>query len=145
LFRGTYSWGKWPGYAAIWFFVAIFYNTCHLVSWDWHFPIKLEAILWHLCTIYTAGNIVALGIMAGMFALYDVIHDWKKIPRPLLHGVDNFIRHIIRLVSVFLLIGTPLWLLARLFMILEAYISLRNLKKGSFSTVQWSQAMPHLG
>jgi hypothetical protein len=142
----VYSWGEWRVYAAVWFLVSAFYSTCHLVSWNWHFPTEPEALLWHLCTLYTASSIVALCILAGMMAVYDFHIERRQRPPSLLGGlVDNVLRHLLRLVSLFLVVGIPFWVLARVFMTVEAYISIRNLKKGSFDAVQWTQAIPHLG
>jgi hypothetical protein len=153
----VFSWSRWPGKAILWVLTALFYSTCHIVSWNWHFPTDVEARLWRVCTGYTAGSMLALGILAVIASMYvfyfehrkrTPLAEWGKIETisdKIRFLIDEGIRHGLRIAGLALTVGIPFWLLARVFMVVEAYLSTRSLKEGSFKTIQWAEIIPHLG
>ncbi|KAF8423820.1 hypothetical protein EV426DRAFT_601311 [Tirmania nivea] len=53
-------------------------------------------------------------------------------------------RHGVRLTGVSIAIGVIPWLLARLYIFVEAVISIRSVQKGTYDTVKWTELIPHI-
>lgn len=109
--------------------VNMVYGGIHAAAWNAHFPTVVEQNFWRAssCTVMFGSLLVMT------FMYWDVIE--KRF-------VSDFIPETLASLN-FLVIG--LCFIARMFLIVEAFISIRALPVGAYDTVQWSNAFPHIG
>jgi hypothetical protein len=102
------------------------YGSIHLTAWNFTFPSLLERIIWRISCIIIASS--APGVFLTAIAV---------------DRMDG--RYIIKI-----FIALTLWLIAglysgaRVFIIIESFISIRKLPLGVYVTVDWSKYIPHL-
>jgi hypothetical protein len=97
--------------------VAVF-GACHLLGWNIEFPTPTEALLWRIASICC----FVLPIV-----MIRILHC---IPEP----YDNW--------PVVVALG--LYIIVRIYLIVECFIGLRKVPAGVYQTVQWSQFFPHI-
>ncbi|PVH98392.1 hypothetical protein DM02DRAFT_630335 [Periconia macrospinosa] len=109
------------------------YGGLHLSAWNDHFPTKTERWLWIACSLATG----AAGILLALFFLAT-----QKIRA--FENLEHFFRNNrpARLVGVCLL--APIFLVARFYIVVEAFISLRSAPVTVYQTPEWSEYIPHL-
>lgn len=126
--------------------MSLLYGGVHLSSWNGHFPSVIEEMMWRI-----AGCVVGIGgiILYALLRLcenlcpydydeklYALWHDWK-IRKVLIY--QSF-----TLVGLTLRIWVVLYCVARVYLITEAFISVRSLPLGAYSTVDWVDVLPHV-
>ena len=104
------------------------FGALHLAAWNSTFPSLIEGLLWRSCAIYvTACGIV---IACSLVILHVVPRGWKIFSFITLMGT---------------LTSTPiLYVGARLYLLLEAFLSLRALPANAYQTPNWTISIPHL-
>ena len=105
--------------------LGLLYAGIHASSWNGHFPSYVEAILWHVAVCYTAAS----GFMAMLVYLA-------------LTRLRSVLWLVLAYISFFL---TGILVFCRCYLVVEAFISLRSLPIGSYSTVAWANFLPHFG
>jgi len=101
------------------------YGGVHALAWNAHFPSHIEQILWRCSAIIIAGG--GFGVW-----LLLVTSDMETNP--------------IFFIFYLLLVLSPLaYVFARIFLVTEAFISVRSLPVGAYNTVSWAQDFPHVG
>ena len=122
-------------------FTSILYGAVHLSVWhnDAAFPTRLEASLWRISSVYIAGsgllwmgiNLLAHVSEIAWWFWYDVLAGqvarWTKVGVVSAAGA-----------------GSLLYLCARLFIVVEAFVSLRSQPKGAYQETDWGGLFPHL-
>lgn len=101
-------------------------SAAHTSAWNYAFPTHAEQVMWRVSSISLAGP-----------SLVCVIWGWKWLGRPLNKTVS----------TSYLIVGSiflPLYLLAIIFIIVEAFISLRKVPLGTYDSVQWMDFWPHV-
>ncbi|KAF8252093.1 hypothetical protein K440DRAFT_537551 [Wilcoxina mikolae CBS 423.85] len=102
----------------------VFYGGMHSIKWHDTFPSHAEKSLWRLSSL--VGVVGLFPIMAFSFL--------------------NFTHH--RLLFFFLMfigvVSAPLFILARSYLIVESFISMRSLPDGAYKTVDWAEVIPHI-
>jgi hypothetical protein len=95
------------------------FGVCHLVVWNWSFPSAIERLLWRVSSV-------------GCIIL------------PLIFSISIFAFH--QRGSGWLMAWTviPLYVLFRVYMIIEIFFGLRSTPQGVYAGVPWSQWLPHL-
>jgi hypothetical protein len=117
------------------------YGGVHFAATSFHFPTPTEQLLWTIASLF-----VMVGIPGGI-VLYAVgicipLDFFVPYSNPQLEGIS--------LVVLDLTIWIPLFVLAlaysfaRLFLIIESFISVRYLPIGVYVTIGWSNYIPHL-
>lgn len=109
------------------------YGGLHLSAWDDFFPTQAERWLWMSCALATGAS----GVLVALFFLAtQKLRAFEKI--------EHFIRNskAIRWTSASII--TPLFLTARIFIVVEAFISLRRQPKDVYKTPEWTAYFPHL-
>jgi hypothetical protein len=109
------------------------YGGLHIAAWNFSFPSKNEQILWRVSALLIAGAFF-LVILFVLFAWAVSLDDW---PEDYYDGV----RFLIGIAGGGLLAA---YCLARLFIVLEAFISLRRLPLSAYDTPRWTTLLPHL-
>lgn len=142
--------GNWPSDAllnefrgllmgmALWF-ATIAFGGVHAAAWNEYFPSKVESWLWRSSSIYIMASgllwlcINFLGQVSKPFDAY-----WEEI---LAHHAGFWSYTIIG--SLCTVCGLA-YGFARMFLVVEAVISLRSLPIMAYQTPEWSQLIPHL-
>lgn len=102
----------------------VFYGGMHSIKWDDPFPSPNEKSLWRLSSL--VGVVGLFPIMAISFL--------------------NFARHRYQFVFLVFLgvVSAPLFVLARSYLIIESFVSMRALPERAYMTVNWAELIPHL-
>jgi hypothetical protein len=124
--------------------ITLTYISVHLIGWNFVFPTTVERNLWRSATLILSGSAVS-------YMLLFLLLTWQLPAFRRLFGVSRANTA----VEVFDLL--PWWLqylvaaswvgsygTARLYLIVEAFISLRALPLAAYETVNWSNFLPHL-
>jgi hypothetical protein len=120
------------------------YGSVHLVAWNFVFPTYTEKMMWRVACTFIAGGIPLSLILFVTLGLGYEMGEW-------LFGKDPWKRFIERTQIIWTCIFyagfislLALYLSARLFIIIELFMSIRRLPLGVFLTVNWSTYIPHL-
>ena len=115
------------------------YGGVHATAWNGYFPSRAEKLLWRISSVYIAGSgltwilISMLARSSTRFKAY-----WKRVASLRAHWTS-----LISLGTLATICGL-LYLAARIYLVIEAFISLRKLQAQAFDTLQWTQLIPHL-
>ncbi|KAI4180474.1 MAG: hypothetical protein LQ346_006985 [Caloplaca aetnensis] len=115
------------------------YGGVHATAWHGHFPSRPEALLWRASSICIAGSgltwilINMLARISPWFKAY-----WKQVETLRAHWTS-----LVGLGSLATICGLA-YLLARIFLVIESFISLRKLPASAFETLEWTELFPHL-
>ena len=93
------------------------YGGIHAIAWNGHFPTLVEQRMWQ------AAAVLVVAMAAILFGLGALQH----IPMVLSASI------------------VTLYATARLYLVVEAFISLRSLPLGAYSTPSWVDTLPHIG
>jgi hypothetical protein len=110
------------------FFAAIvgaFYGALHLTKWnDGRIPTETEQLLWRMSCCVGSATVLPVALLAFVPFVRS---------KPL------------RIICIIICaLSWTAFLAARAYIIVESFISLRALPKDAFSTVQWTDAIPHI-
>lgn len=123
--------GKWP-LLALWL-LPVAYGGIHLAAWGFEFPSPAESLLW---------KIACLIIMSALFILAALSSIILWIPNL---NVPYRVKNIVHRMSIAVfLIGFSIYALARIFIVVESFLSLRHVPIGVYAAVPWVQNIPHI-
>ncbi|UPK96293.1 hypothetical protein LCI18_007228 [Fusarium solani-melongenae] len=108
------------------------YGGVHLCAWDWAFPTRAESTLWKISCIYVASS---LFMMLALLALFIIIHLRFK-SEPLRKRLESAFSRILWPVLI-------AYAASRAFIVVEAFLSLRQVPVGVYVTPAWVQMFPH--
>lgn len=129
-------------------FLTASYAGIHAAAWRYHFPTETEMWLWRGSTILIAGIVPGTLVLIFIFFIiapaigiliektFDVSTAMRKMEGMQPIGGWG--------VLFFISSATLLHFSARLFLLIEAFISVRQMPIGVFVTTQWSDYIPHL-
>ena len=119
--------------------LGLLYGGLHLAVWGSHFPTYIEQIMWRVAGCVTASGGLTFLVIVHVTKIWDPItplyrlwYRWNTNPRRIVFGT------LLRVCLV-------LYIIARLYIVVEAFISLRSLPTGAYDTVSWSDHLPHIG
>jgi hypothetical protein len=151
--------------------LSFLYGGIHLTSWNGHFPSNVEEMMWRISgSIVVSGGIVVYVLTRisewSWHSLRPGSQPSKRTSAAeFTRTARRFMRKVVRpeiavwrhwsfydvlssplfTISGLLLRGwSLLYVIARVFLITEAFISLRNLPLGAYSTVNWVDTLPHI-
>ncbi|KAL7945347.1 hypothetical protein V8C42DRAFT_322874 [Trichoderma barbatum] len=115
------------------------YGAIHMAGWNEQFPTSIESWFWRTSGVY----IVFSGLIWSVFNLLGHLSGsvwwfWYGI----LEGAERKGIHI--LIYVLCCIGGTLYVIARVYLVLEAFISLRSLPASAYDSPSWILTVPHL-
>ncbi|KAF8969303.1 hypothetical protein BDZ97DRAFT_1915272 [Flammula alnicola] len=103
--------------------IAILFGSMHLIAWSFAFPSRTEQLLWRISTLVIIAE-PALFALAVLLDNFDVDKlAWLGLPAAL---------------------GLPLYIIARIFLVTEAFLSLRALPQAAYQSIKWTSVIPHL-
>ena len=108
--------------------VGIVFGGIHCVGWFFNFPSSDEAMLWRLSSAVLTGIAVLLPLFLS-FVGFIFMENPKSI------GARYFL--------VVLSIILQVYVVSRLLLLVEAFISLRKLTPGMLALVKWTSFIPH--
>ncbi|KAF8460162.1 hypothetical protein BDZ91DRAFT_664725, partial [Kalaharituber pfeilii] len=111
------------------------YGSIHLIPWNSHFPTALERYLWRASCCVIAGGVPAFWVVVLLLIVID--HCLCCIESGKLKQV---VHHCMQRIVLF---GFILYTLARIFVFIEAFASLRSLPQGAYDIVPWTEFWPH--
>ncbi len=111
-----------PGLAVL---TLMIFGFVHLASWNSRLPSTIELWMWRGSSLYCV-------IYAGLFASGAFWHPSDKM-LAFSKALDQIIRF-----------GVFVYVIIRIYMIVEVFISLRALPASAFQSVQWSSFLPHI-
>ena len=129
--------GKLVG-MALWF-ASIAFGAVHIAAWGEYFPSTLEKWLWRSSAIYLAwagGLWLTICLLGALSKGFSWVWDKclaGKAPLPVY----------ICLVPICTICGT-VYAFARVFLVIESIISLRQMPPSVYLTPNWPQVIPHL-
>lgn len=107
------------------------FGAIHVASWNIKLLSNVEQWLWRASALYC----VASGMMATLILLFSTLCEDR-------FWITNSTNDIVML---FPFIAIPsFYIIARLFMIVEVFLSLRALPASAYESVQWSSFIPHI-
>ncbi|KAF1955233.1 hypothetical protein CC80DRAFT_90362 [Byssothecium circinans] len=109
------------------------YGGLHLSAWNDFFPTQIERWLWIACALATGAS----GVLLALFFLAT-----QKIRA--FENLEHWIRNTRSVRWMMISVVTPIFLVARVYIVLEAFISLRSQPKSVYMTPEWSEYFPHL-
>ncbi|KAJ7130456.1 hypothetical protein C8R44DRAFT_731978 [Mycena epipterygia] len=110
------------------FLVGTIFGGIHCATWNASFPSTTEMWMWRSCSLLVAAIPAVLGLLSVL----------NRIPGIEMEDILSTIVEILFLVSI------PLYPIARLFLIILPFTSLRALPPDAFIDVDWSVYIPHL-
>ncbi|KAJ4145385.1 hypothetical protein LMH87_004237 [Akanthomyces muscarius] len=117
----------------------LFYGAFHAAAWNEHFPSSTEKWLWRASAAYIAscgGFWVVLNSAVSRWArLNSFWEKWMDGEKSLLGTMA--------LAAVVVLCGSS-FVLARMYVVMEAFLSIRELPASAYQTPQWADVFPHL-
>ncbi len=122
---------KQNGSPYLFVFCPAIFGAIHVASWNVRLPSNIELWLWRGSTLYCSTAIptfLFVMFLAGLFAAWSWIEE-------------TTLKNIISLVEG---ISLLIYLIARLYMIVEVFLSLRTLPCSAYEEVQWSSFVPHI-
>ena len=146
--------------------ISLLFGLIHCLGWSLVFPSAAERLIWRVSAVIIAALPVLILFSYSVVLFFRFIIDiWYRIqplnlgsshPTSRIHYrhlefrvffIDLIIMPIVRLrkaiwwIFVFLI---PLYLLARMALLVEAFLSLRSLPSGAYLVVNWTDYLPHI-
>lgn len=114
------------------------YGGIHAAGWDDHFPSSVEKWLWRSSAGY-------IGFCGGLWVILNfVVSSYQPLNDFWEHWMDGkkgWAQNI-TLGSLVFICGLSL-MLARAYIVVEAFASIRELPVAAYETPSWSQVLPH--
>ncbi|KAF8969319.1 hypothetical protein BDZ97DRAFT_236021 [Flammula alnicola] len=105
--------------------IGILFGLMHLLAWSLDFPSRTEQLLWRTSALVITVEPAWLGLaeLLAKFVEYDDWLWWVSLPG---------------------MLGIPLYIIARIFLLTEAFLSLRALPTAAYQSIEWTSIIPHL-
>lgn len=114
-------------------FAGAAYGGLHLSAWNDYFPTPAERWLWIACSLATG----AAGVLLALFFL--ATQKFKAF-----ENLEHFMRESRSLRWVGVGVVGPVFAVARVFIVVEAFVCLRRAPMDIYKTPEWSNYIPHL-
>jgi hypothetical protein len=118
--------------------VGIVFGGIHCIGWFFNFPSSDEAMLWRVSSAVLTGIAALSTGIAVLFPFLKKIisnNRWCHDFLPSIHPA---------IVSLSLIIMFLAYVVSRLLLLVEAFISLRHLTHGMLALVKWTSFIPHI-
>ena len=125
------------------------YGGIHLAAWNFEFASNTELLMWKIACLVIMGDfIIALGIHLSALGSKFIAGRIYPGPRFANLAIDDsytsFVRFFDKGRIVFYIILFIPYALSRVYIVVEAFISLRHVPIGAYASVPWVQEIPHM-
>ncbi|KAK4161497.1 hypothetical protein QBC43DRAFT_323439 [Cladorrhinum sp. PSN259] len=136
---------------------AVVYGAIHAAAWNQHFHFNIERLLWKVSCIYIpSAGIAVLPLIYVWYLMSRASHKTKLEKET---GVDKLLLKLLSYLYdnlkgkpdlLFQLLRILIWplmlayLLGRIYLVVEAFISLRSVPQSAYQTPDWTEYLPHL-
>jgi hypothetical protein len=117
------------------------YGGVHALAWNEVFPSPMEKLLWKISALFIALSGCSCSIFLSLRKLY-VDTSTLNMFRRLFHFLDSDLFDV--LLGLICCLVLVFWVFARAFLIIEAFINIRELLINVYATPTWAQFLPHL-
>lgn len=120
-------------------FASMAFGAIHVAAWFDYFPSQVEAWFWRCSAIYiTSSGLLwaVINLVASMCKPFDDYWNRTRMAQP------PFARS-----PALVVIGSicgSLYAIARIYLVIEAFASIRKLPTSAYQTPDWTQMIPHL-
>ncbi|PBK58766.1 hypothetical protein ARMSODRAFT_946153 [Armillaria solidipes] len=129
--------------------VGSLFGVFHCAAWSFHFPSHAEMVLWRLSSITVVIGLFLAGHLAGILIIMEWVDpEWTSKP------VSVFLRawrddktwpFILTCILGFMtIVAIVSYIVARIMLIILAFLQLRSLPLSTFCAVQWTTYIPHV-
>ena len=118
------------------------YGGLHLSAWNASFPTTAQRHLWHLSglVLISSGPVMILRLrvehLTKKWGVWDDSNDWycclATCPIAMLWYIG-------------LLLGYGIYIIARVYLVVECFVMLWHLPDGVYNVPSWTQYLPHIG
>ena len=122
--------------------VCMFYGAAHATAWAFVFPTSVERLLWRIACIDTIAGVISLLAVFSVVVFYNE-HGHKQLLASFFTREPGIMPWPYRLVIVIGLLNFPFFVMARMYIIVETFVSLRHVQLGVYQTVEWTDYIPH--
>ena len=123
--------------------ICLFYGAAHTTAWNFEFPTYTEQLLWKIACLDIMGGVISELAMFS-FAVFLHEHDLHNLLAAIFTREPGIMAYLYRAVILVGVLNIPLFLLSRLYIIVETFASLRYAPEGVYSTIGWAEYIPHL-
>ncbi|KAF8957007.1 hypothetical protein BDZ97DRAFT_1670563 [Flammula alnicola] len=109
--------------------IAILFGSMHLIAWPFTFPSRTEQLLWRISALVITAEPAWLALAFPLERFVESDHRFMWVRWP---------------VYIPLLLGLPLYVIARIFLLTEAFLSLRAQPAAAYKSIEWTSVIPHL-
>ncbi|PBK80272.1 hypothetical protein ARMGADRAFT_1020976 [Armillaria gallica] len=129
--------------------VGSLFGTFHFLAWSFYFPSHAEMVLWQFSFIaLLIGLFVGGHIRVGNIILNWVNPEWSSKTAAVFlcaRRDDKTWFKILHLISLFMIsVALVAYFVARIMLIILAFLQLRSLPPSAFCTIQWTTYIPHI-
>ncbi|KAH6950699.1 hypothetical protein DER45DRAFT_599269 [Fusarium avenaceum] len=127
-------WLRFPKLLVLAMALPFVYGGVHLFAWNFEFASHIEEVLWKISSIYTAAIFPAYLVFEVSLLIVNFYlgSDPEEVPLPLYYtkvGIAGVV--------------VVIYVASRVFIIMEAFLSLRHVPVGVYISPSWIQAIPH--
>ncbi|KAI1392122.1 uncharacterized protein F4822DRAFT_425338 [Hypoxylon trugodes] len=116
----------------------LLYGGIHLTAWNYRFPSNPERLVWMISCFIIAGTYPFMELIYHVIAGFDKIATKSRGEEYSFNELDN-------VTFVLILTASSICALAaRAYIVIEAFISLRNVPIGVYWSPGWVQMIPHV-
>lgn len=130
--------------------MGLVFGAIHCIAWSFNFPSITELIIWRVSAVVVVAWIAASLIML-MAQLCFVDQTWDDGGANYTEKFDLERRPWIKVAMVIKVVffsiitaGVPVYVIARLALLIEAFTTLRDLPPEAYRVVEWSSLIPHI-
>lgn len=115
----------------------VVYGGIHLAAWGFEFPSPAESLLWKIACLVIMSYFFLWLSTYHLFAWITDLMSSPTVP-PLMESLAEWVT--LGFATIFMIIFAA----ARIFIVLESFLSLRRVPIGVYATVPWVQNIPHI-
>lgn len=114
--------------------IAIVFGGIHGAAWNFEFPSHAEKMIWHTST--------SLIVIIPCILFTSTLYMWLCV-KNYCSSLGILFKIAIYAQKAMIQV-IPLYLFARIIILVEAFIALRNLPEAAYVQVEWSKLIPHI-